>query len=263
LDSNSAVELTGVSVRRPSTALRASGGTLVLRNVSLRIGAGETVALVGRSGSGKTTMLRLVNRLLEPDSGQVTVEGKLTTAWDPIALRRRIGYVIQDAGLFPHMTVAANIGIVPRLLSWDEARVAARIDELLVMVGLDPATYRGRWPDELSGGQRQRVGLARALAADPPVLLMDEPFGALDSITRSELHAEFRRVQSTLHRAVVLVTHDIAEAAALADRIAVLHDGEIIACAAPSALLASADPRVAALVASRPVSAKVPGSEPG
>ena len=243
MDSNSAVELTGVSVRR--------GGRAVLRDVSLRIAAGETVALVGRSGSGKTTLLRLINRLLEPDAGQVIVEGQPTTVWDPIALRRRIGYVIQDAGLFPHMTVAANIGIVPRLLLWEEARVASRIDELLAMVDLEPAVYRGRWPDELSGGQRQRVGLARALAADPPVLLMDEPFGALDSITRAELHAEFRRVQSTLQRTVVLVTHDLAEAEALADRIAVLHDGRIILCDTPAAVLASTDPRVAAMVLPR------------
>jgi osmoprotectant transport system ATP-binding protein len=220
LASSSAVELTGVSVRR--------GGRAVLRDVSLRIAPGETVALVGRSGSGKTTLLRLVNRLLEPDAGQILVEGLRTTDWDPIALRRRIGYVIQDAGLFPHMTVASNIGIVPRLLAWDEARVAARIDELLVMVGLEPAVYRGRWPDELSGGQRQRVGLARALAADPPVLLMDEPFGALDSITRSELHIEFKRLQSTLQRTVILVTHDLAEAEALADRVVVLHEGTIV-----------------------------------
>lgn len=252
---SSAVALSGVSVRR--------GSHVVLRDVSLRITSGETVALVGRSGSGKTTLLRLINRLLEPESGEIAVEGKPTTAWDPIALRRRIGYVIQDAGLFPHMTVAGNIGIVPRLLSWADDRVAARIDELLVMVGLEPGTYRGRWPDELSGGQRQRVGLARALAADPPLLLMDEPFGALDSITRTELHAEFRRVQSTLHRAVVLVTHDIAEAAALADRIAVLHEGGIIACDTPSALLASADPRVAALVASRLVAPELHRSEGG
>ncbi|HWI20675.1 MAG TPA: ATP-binding cassette domain-containing protein [Vicinamibacterales bacterium] len=227
------------------------GGRAVLRDVSLRIAAGETVALVGRSGSGKTTLLRLINRLLEPDAGQVIVEGQPTTVWDPIALRRRIGYVIQDAGLFPHMTVAANIGIVPRLLLWEEARVASRIDELLAMVDLEPAVYRGRWPDELAGGQRQRVGLARALAADPPVLLMDEPFGALDSITRAELHAEFRRVQSTLQRTVVLVTHDLAEAEALADRIAVLHDGRIILCDTPAAVLASTDPRVAAMVLPR------------
>lgn len=241
--SSTSVELTGVSVRR--------GSTRVLRDVSLRVGAGETVALLGRSGSGKTTLLRLINRLLEPDSGRILVEGMSTTEWDPIALRRRIGYVIQDAGLFPHMTVAGNIAMVPRLLGWLDDRVAARVDALLTMVGLDPEIYRGRWPDELSGGQRQRVGLARALAADPPVLLMDEPFGALDSITRAELHAEFRRVQSTLQRAVVIVTHDVAEAAALADRIAVLHDGEIIACDSADALRASGDPRVIALVGQR------------
>jgi len=240
LDFNCSVELANVSVRRGSVA--------VLRDVSLRLRAGEAVALLGRSGSGKTTLLRLINRLLEPDSGTVSVEGRPTTAWDPIALRRRIGYVIQDAGLFPHVTVAANIAIVPRLLSWTEDRVSARVDELLTMVGLEPGTYRGRWPDELSGGQRQRVGLARALAADPPVLLMDEPFGALDSVTRSELHDEFRRLQSALQRTVVLVTHDVREASALADRIAVLHDGEIIACDTPGALLASVDPRVKALV---------------
>lgn len=200
----------------------------MLRHVSLRIAAGETVALLGRSGSGKTTLLKLINRLIEPDGGHITVEGRRTTEWDPIALRRRIGYVIQDAGLFPHMTVANNIAMVPRLLAWNETRVAARVDELLAMVGLRPETYRGRWPDELSGGERQRVGLARALAADPPVLLMDEPFGALDAMTRSELHAEFKRMQSTLRRTVVLVTHDRAEAETLADRVVVLHEGTIV-----------------------------------
>ena len=185
------------------------------------------MALIGRSGSGKTTLLRVINRLIEPDAGQVIVEGKPLTAWDPIALRRRTGYVIQDAGLFPHMTVARNISIVPRLLMWPAVKIETRVDELLAMVGLDASVYRDRWPDELSGGQRQRVGLARALAADPPLLLMDEPFGALDPITRAELRAEFSRLQSVLHRAVVLVTHDMAEAVALADRIAILHDGEI------------------------------------
>jgi osmoprotectant transport system ATP-binding protein len=240
LDSNVSVQLTRVSANR--------GARTVLRDVSLRVAAGETVALLGRSGSGKTTLLKLINRLLEPTGGEVTVEGRRTTEWDPIALRRRIGYVIQDAGLFPHMTVAGNIAIVPRLLAWPDDRIASRVDELLTMVGLVPDAYRSRWPDELSGGERQRVGLARALAADPPVLLMDEPFGALDAMTRAELHAEFRRVQATLHRAVVLVTHDIAEAAALADRIAVLHDGEIVACDSPQAILASADPRVTAMV---------------
>ncbi len=227
------------------------GGRRVLESVSIAIAAGEVMALVGRSGSGKTTLLSLINRLIEPDAGEVIVEGLATTSWDPIALRRRTGYVIQEAGLFPHMTVASNISIVPRLLSWPDAKVRARVDELLTMVGLVPATYRDRWPDELSGGERQRVGLARALAVDPSLLLMDEPFGALDPMTRSDLHAEFRRLQDALHRTVVLVTHDIAEAFALADRVAVLGDGRIVACDTPAALRASSDPRVAALVGTR------------
>lgn len=223
----------------------------MLRDVSIAIGAGETVALVGRSGSGKTTLLRLINRLSEPDSGRVTIHGTPATSWDPIELRRTIGYVIQDAGLFPHMTVASNIALVPRLLLWPADKIASRVDELLTMVGLEPGDFRPRWPDQLSGGQRQRVGLARALAADPSLLLMDEPFGAIDAITKSELHAEFKRLQAMLHRAVVLVTHDISEAFALADRVAVLHDGQIVACDVPAAVRASTDPRVAALVATR------------
>jgi osmoprotectant transport system ATP-binding protein len=231
--------------------------------VSLSIAAGETIALVGRSGSGKTTLLRLINRLIEPDSGTIVVEGRAATDWDPIELRRRIGYVIQDAGLFPHMTVASNIAIVPGLLKWTPERIRARVDELLTLIGLDPARFRDRWPDELSGGERQRVGLARALAADPPLLLMDEPFGALDPITRSELHDEFVRLKRTLHRAVVLVTHDMSEAFALADRIAVLHDGEIIAYDTPPAIRASSDPRVTTLVSSRPVSPTLRGGDRG
>ena len=241
--SDIAVEFAGVSASR--------GGRRVLHDVSISIAAGEIVALVGRSGSGKTTLLRLVNRLIEPDAGQVTVEGRPTAAWDPIELRRSTGYVIQDAGLFPHMTVAGNVAVVPRLMAWSDQRISARVDELLAMVGLVPAAYRDRWPDELSGGERQRVGLARALAADPPLLLMDEPFGALDPITRSELHEEFRRLQQTLHRAVVLVTHDMAEAFALANRVAVLCDGQIVACDTPAAVRSSSDPRVAALVTTR------------
>jgi osmoprotectant transport system ATP-binding protein len=221
----------------------------VLREINLEVRAGETVALVGRSGSGKTTLLRLINRLSEPDTGSVIIHGKPARDWDPIELRRQIGYVIQDAGLFPHMTVASNIALVPRLLMWPADRIAARVDELLQMVGLEPAEFEGRWPDQLSGGQRQRVGLARALAADPPLLLMDEPFGAIDTITKSELHAEFMRLKAMLHRAVVLVTHDISEAFALADRVAVLHDGRIVAFDVPAAVRASSDPRVAALVA--------------
>lgn len=224
------------------------GGRPVLHHVSMTVNHGQTVALVGRSGSGKTTLLRLVNRLLDPDAGDVLVDGKHTRDWDPIALRRRTGYVIQDAGLFPHLSVGDNLATVPRLLAWPAARVSARIDELLMLVGLDPAVFRGRWPDELSGGQRQRVGLARALAADPPLLLMDEPFGALDPITKGELHAEFLRVQGTLNRSVILVTHDMAEACALADQIAVLHEGELIACDPPAVLQASDDPRVRSLM---------------
>ena len=223
------------------------GGRTVLRQVSLSVAAGQTVALVGRSGSGKTTLLRLVNRLLDPDSGDVLGDGLSTRAWNPVDLRRRTGYVIQDAGLFPHVTVAGNIATVPRLLEWPSARIEARVDELLTLVGLDPAVFRGRWPDQLSGGQRQRAGLARALAADPPLLLMDEPFGALDPITKGELHAEFQRVQRTLHRSVILVTHDMAEACLLADQIAVLHDGEVIACDTPANVVAANDVRVTSL----------------
>lgn len=224
------------------------GGRPVLHHVSMTVNHGQTVALVGRSGSGKTTLLRLVNRLLDPDAGDVLVDGKNTRDWDPIALRRRTGYVIQDAGLFPHVTVGDNLATVPRLLAWPAARVSVRVDELLNLVGLEPAVFRDRWPDELSGGQRQRAGLARALAADPPLLLMDEPFGALDPITKGELHAEFLRVQGALHRSVILVTHDMAEACALADQIAVLHDGELIACDTPANVRASDDPRVRALM---------------
>lgn len=224
------------------------GGRPVLRRVSMTVAKGQTVALVGRSGSGKTTLLKLVNRLIEPDSGEIRVDGRSAREWDPIALRRRTGYVIQEAGLFPHLTVAGNIAIIPRLLEWPSARVTARVDELLRLVGLDAAVFRQRWPDELSGGQRQRAGLARALAADPPLLLMDEPFGALDPLTKAELHDEFRRLQATLHRSVILVTHDMAEACALADLIAVLHEGELIACDTPARVTASEDPRVRALM---------------
>lgn len=234
------------------------GGRPVLRRVTLTVPSGQTVALVGRSGSGKTTLLRLINRLLDPDAGDVLVDGRSTRAWDAIALRRRTGYVIQDAGLFPHMTVGENIATVPRLLEWPADRIAARIDELLTLVGLESAVFRSRWPDELSGGQRQRAGLARALAADPPLLLMDEPFGALDPITKGELHAEFQRVQKTLHRSVILVTHDMAEACALADQIAVLHEGELIACDTPANVLASEDQRVTSLFGGlRPITSVV------
>jgi osmoprotectant transport system ATP-binding protein len=220
------------------------GEAVVLRGVTLEVAREEIVALVGRSGSGKTTLLRLVNRMLVPESGRVEVEGRSVLAWDPVDLRRHTGYVIQEVGLFPHWTVAANVATVPRLLEWPPNRVDDRVDEMLDLVGLPPAEFRARWPDELSGGQRQRVGLARALAADPPILLMDEPFGAVDPITRADLHREFRRLHARSSRTVLLVTHDLNEARALADRIAVLDDGRIVACDAPGTLAASDDPAV-------------------
>jgi len=219
-------------------------GAPVLTDFTLSVSAGEVLALVGRSGAGKTTALKLVNRLLLPTSGEVVVGGTNTREWDPIRLRRSTGYVIQDAGLFPHLSIADNIAVVPRLLSWEPDRIHARTVELLQLVGLAPATYAGRWPDELSGGERQRVGVARALAGDPQLLLMDEPFGALDPITRSELQGEFQQIQRRLGKTVLIVTHDIAEALLLADRIAVLEGGMLLTCEPAKALVRSDDPRV-------------------
>ena len=220
----------------------------VLDSFSLAVEAGEVVALVGASGAGKTTVLKLVNRLLLPDAGDVLVQGKNTREWDPIRLRRSVGYVIQEVGLFPHLTVADNIAVVPRLERWDDNRVGARVRELLDLIGLSPDTYGGRWPDQLSGGQRQRVGVARALAADPPVLLMDEPFGALDPVTRRRQQDEFRRIQSRLRKTVLLVTHDMAEAMTLADRIGVLDAGRLIWTGTPQAIPGCEDPRVRELL---------------
>ena len=221
----------------------------VLRGVSFCVANGETLALVGRSGAGKSTVLKLINRMLEPSSGSVTVDGRDTQAWDRTTLRRRSGYVLQEIGLFPHMTVSRNVGLVPTLAEWPAERVAARTRELLELVGLPPGEYAERWPDQLSGGQRQRVGVARALAADPPVVLMDEPFGALDAVTRAELHGEFRRIQEQVRKTVVLVTHDMREAFALADRIGVLEGGRLVACDTRAGLEGSADPAVRLLLA--------------
>jgi len=238
----------GVEFRHVSYRIR--GGAQILDDFSLTVGAGETFALVGASGAGKTTVLKLVNRLLLPDVGEVLVQGIDTRAWDPIRLRRSVGYVIQDVGLFPHLTVADNIAVVPRLEQWPDDRVTTRVRELLELIGLAPETYTGRWPDELSGGQRQRVGVARALAVDPPVLLMDEPFGALDPITRRQLQQEFRRIQARVAKCVILVTHDMSEALALADGIGVLEDGRLIWKGTPQAIAESDDSRVRALVES-------------
>jgi osmoprotectant transport system ATP-binding protein len=200
-------------------------GTVAVGSLSLDMAAGEIVALIGPSGSGKSTVLRMINRLIEPTSGRVLLGGEEVASQDRVTLRRRIGYVIQNVGLFPHQTVRTNVGTVPRLLGWPRQRVAARSDELLELVGLDPARYGRRYPHELSGGQRQRVGVARALAADPVVLLMDEPFSAVDPIVRGRLQEEFLRLQQTVRKTVVLVTHDLDEAIRLGDRIAVLSDG--------------------------------------
>jgi osmoprotectant transport system ATP-binding protein len=205
----------------------AHGGRTVLDGLSLDVAAGESIALVGRSGAGKSTLLKLINRLLLPDAGTVTVEGRDTRAWDPIALRRRTGYVLQEIGLFPHLTVEENVALVPRLEGWSETRRRARAHELLELVGLPPAEFAARWPRELSGGQRQRVGVARALAVDPPIVLMDEPFGALDAITRQELRSEFQRIRRHLRQTVIFVTHDMDEAFALGDRVGVLEGGRL------------------------------------
>ena len=216
----------------------------ILDGFSLTVGGDEVFALVGASGAGKTTVLKLVNRLLVPETGEVRVQGRDTRDWDPIRLRRSVGYVIQEIGLFPHLTVADNIAIVPRLERWQDDRVRSRVDALLDLVGLACDRYAERWPDELSGGQRQRVGVARALAADPPVLLMDEPFGALDPVTRRQLQEEFRRIQSSLRKTVLIVTHDMAEAIALANRIGVLDQGRLIWEGPAAAIAHSDDPRV-------------------
>ena len=224
------------------------GPIKVLHGFTLAIPAGETLVLVGRSGAGKSTVLKLINRLLLADRGEVLVEGRSTREWNPFELRRRTGYVMQEVGLFPHMSIADNIGVVPRLLGWDEARIANRTRELIALVGLDPATFSERRPDQLSGGQRQRVGVARALAADPPILLMDEPFGALDPVTRAELHREFRRIQERVGKTVVLVTHDMAEAFALGTRVGVLADGILAIVSDPATVARSSDPRVRPLL---------------
>ena len=219
-------------------AKRYGDGAFAVEDLSLEIGDGEIVVLVGPSGCGKTTSLKMINRLVEPTSGTITLDGRDTRSYDVNALRRSIGYVIQQVGLFPHLNVAENVATVPRLLGWDRARIAARVDELLDLVGLPPAQYAQRLPSELSGGERQRVGVARALGADPPVLLMDEPFGAIDPIARDRLQDELLRLQQVVRKTVVFVTHDIEEAIKLGDRVALLQvGGRLAQYATPAELL--------------------------
>ena len=204
-------------------------GRCAPRDLDLEIEDGELTVLIGPSGCGKTTTLRLINRLVEPTSGRVVIDGEDVALVDPVALRRRIGYVIQQVGLFPHLTVGANVAAIPRLLGWDRARQRARIDELLDLVGLEPSVYRDRYPHELSGGQQQRVGVARALGADPPLLLMDEPFGALDPVTRIRLQEELLSIQAGVRKTIVFVTHDIDEAIRLGDRIVIFAENGTLA----------------------------------
>ncbi len=227
---------------------RLDGGRELLSDLGLEIRRGETVVLLGRSGSGKTTSLKLINRLLVPTAGEVLVEGRATTAWDAIALRRHIGYVIQEVGLFPHFTIERNVGLVPRLEGWPPARLRARVEELLKLVGLEPERFLARYPRELSGGQRQRVGVARALAGDPPLLLMDEPFGALDPLTRAEIQQEFLALQRRLRKTIVFVTHDMREALLLGTRIALMESGKLVGVFSPREFLGSSDPLVTAYV---------------
>jgi osmoprotectant transport system ATP-binding protein len=216
------IQLERVTKRYPN-------GQVAVNELTLEVDEGEICVLVGPSGCGKTTTMRMINRLIEPTSGRITVAGDDVMSVDPVELRRRIGYVIQQIGLFPHQTIAENVGTVPRLLGWDKRRVRARVEQLLELVGLEPGAFMRRYPHQLSGGQRQRVGVARALGADPPVLLMDEPFGAIDPITRDRLQNEFLRLQGEVKKTIVFVTHDVEEAVKLGDRIAILQQGGVLA----------------------------------
>ena len=241
-DRKAIIEFRNVGYRLPA-------GQSLLNNVNFSVLRGETLVLIGRSGAGKTTALKLINRLLEPSDGEVHIEGRPTIRWDPILLRRRIGYVIQDTGLFPHFTVEQNVSLVPRLEHWSEERIGSRSKELLALVGLEPGKFLQRYPHELSGGQRQRVGVARALAADPQILLMDEPFGALDPLTRGEVRREFHDLEQQLGKTIVIVTHDISEALLLGTRIGLLEAGELRGIYSPREFLRAPEPVAAAYIA--------------
>jgi len=231
---NSAIEFRKVEYRL-------SSGKVLLSGLNLTVQRGETLMLLGRSGSGKTTCLKLINRLLVASSGEVLVDNKASREWDPIRLRRRIGYAIQDVGLFPHYTVWQNVALVPKLEKWDHQRIADRVEEVLQLVGLPSRDFASRYPGQLSGGQRQRVGLARSLAAEPPILLMDEPFGALDPITRAGIQMEFNKLQQGLGKTFVFVTHDVGEALLLGDRIALMEEGRVRGIHTPKEFLQSPD----------------------
>lgn len=235
--SDEAIEFLGVEYR-------VAPGKVLLADLNLGVQCGETLILLGRSGSGKTTCLKMINRLITPTAGEVRVENKPVDAWDPIRLRRSIGYAIQDVGLFPHYNVRDNVALVPRLENWEPPRIETRVEEVLRLVGLPASEFASRYPHELSGGQRQRVGLARAMAAEPPILLMDEPFGALDPITRAELQREFKNLQQQLGKTIVFVTHDVGEALLLGNRIALMEAGKLCGIFAPEEFLESNHPSV-------------------
>jgi len=242
-DQQPAIE-SAIEFRDVSLSIR--DGKSIIEHLNFDVQRGETLVLLGRSGSGKTTTLKLINRLLEPTGGVIQVESKPTANWDPIELRRNIGYVIQDTGLFPHFSVERNVAVVPRLRNWPEQKTRDRVRELLELVGLDAKSFAHRYPRELSGGQRQRVGVARALAADPPIVLMDEPFGALDPLTRAQLQREFAALTERLKKTIVFVTHDIREAYILASRIGLFKDGRMIELANPEEFARSSDPEARA-----------------
>jgi osmoprotectant transport system ATP-binding protein len=241
---------TVIEFRHVTYRVNGSSARPLVSDISFSVARGETLVLLGRSGSGKTTLLRLVNRLLVPSAGEILVNGSVTSQADLIHLRRGIGYVIQEGGLFPHFTVAQNISLVPTLENWLAPDRAKRLREMMQLVGLDFASFEKRLPRELSGGQRQRVGVARALAADPPILLMDEPFGALDPVTRAELQKEFHALAARLKKTILFVTHDLREALLLGARIALLHEGRLVALSTPSEFLRLNQPEARAFAAS-------------